>query len=269
VFRPNQIFFRWYGRKYRHVLDDFDWLFVQDSGSLELLKRFGLNNVTISGDTRFDRVLEIAGLQNALPSVEKLAATAKENDALVLVAGSTWEKDEDVIIPYFNRNPSLKLIIAPHEMDRDRINALLSKIERPAVLYSSCDENDVAKADCLIIDCFGLLSSVYRFGDIAYIGGGFGNGIHNVLEAAVYGVPVIFGPNYQKFREARDLIKCGGANSITDQDEFSSRINEYIAYTSLRHENGEKAKDYVSQNLNATHKIYEKIFPTKKQKLTN
>jgi 3-deoxy-D-manno-octulosonic-acid transferase len=260
IFRSNQLFFRWYGRKYSSVLDDFNWFFVQDNDSLELLKKFGHNNVTISGDTRFDRVHEIFENRKKIPLVEQFLEKSKESQALVLVAGSSWEKDEDILISYFNNNPDVRLIIAPHEIEKDRIESLQNRINRPVALYSGGDGEEVAKADCLIIDCIGLLSSIYRYGNLAYIGGGFGVGIHNILEAAVYGIPVLFGPNYQKFKEARDLIACGGAFSITNEEEFSANLGNYQSYATLLQENGKSAKDYVARNLGATQKIYEKIF---------
>jgi 3-deoxy-D-manno-octulosonic-acid transferase len=260
IFRKTQIFFRWYGRKYRNVLNDFDWFFVQDNNSLELLKRFNHHNVTVSGDTRFDRVQEIFEKRKEIPEVEKLLNQTTEHKDLALVAGSTWEKDEDILIPYFNQNPDIKLIIAPHEISAKRIETLISRISRPVVRLSQADDVEIEKTDCLIIDCIGLLSSVYRYGDIAYVGGGFGVGIHNILEAAVYGIPVLFGPNYQKFKEARELIACRGAFPVANEKELATRLNERLTYTHLLQENGKSAKDYVIHNLGATHKIYEKIF---------
>ncbi|GHT13663.1 3-deoxy-D-manno-octulosonic acid transferase [Bacteroidia bacterium] len=260
IFRKNQIFFRWYGRKYRNVLSNFNWFFVQDNNSLELLKRFNYRNVTVSGDTRFDRVQEIAEKRKDIPAIEKFLNKTEENKRFVLVAGSSWEKDEDILIPYFNQNPDIKLIIAPHEIGEKRIETLINRLSRPFARLSSTNDTEIEKADCLIIDCIGLLSSVYRYGDIAYVGGGFGVGIHNILEAAVYGIPVVFGPNYQKFKEARELIACHGAFTVANGDELAIHLNERFIYDHLLRENGKSAKDYVIHNLGATHKIYEKIF---------
>ena len=260
VFRPKQIFFRWYAYRYRKVLNNFNWFFVQDRQSLELLKKFNYQNVSITGDTRFDRVYEIAGQRKELPVVEKFLNQTGSGKSPVFVAGSTWLNDEAIILPYFNRHPEIKLIIAPHEVNEQRIEALKSSLTRPAVRYSQANENTVGSAGCLIIDCIGLLSSIYRYGDLAYIGGGFGKGIHNVLEAAVYGIPVMFGTNYHKFKEAKELIACRGAITVTNEEEFSSRMNDYLTYNDLLLESGKSAKDYVIGNLGATGKIYEKLF---------
>jgi len=260
IFRPKQIFFRWYAYRYRKVLNNYDWFFVQDQQSLELLKRFNHQNVSIVGDTRFDRVYEIFEQRKELPLIEKFLNRPENEKVLAFVAGSTWMKDEEILIPYFNQHPDIKLIIAPHEIDGQRIEALKSLFTCQVVRYSQANENTVNDAGCLIIDCIGLLSSVYRYGDLAYIGGGFGKGIHNVLEAAVYGIPVMFGPKYNKFKEAKELIACRGAISITSEDEFSFRMNDFISYSNLIYETGKNAKEYVISNLGATHKIYEKIF---------
>ena len=259
VFRPTQIFFRWYARRYRKVLNNYQWFFVQCQDSLKLLNRFGHHNVSVAGDTRFDRVYEIYEQRKALPLVEKFGNPAKNGENLVLVAGSTWVKDEDILIPYFNQHPEIKLLIAPHEISEQRIDALEKRLTRPVVRYSQANENNIGETDCLIIDCFGLLSSVYRYGNLAYVGGGFGKGIHNILEAAVYGIPVMFGPNHHKFREARELIACEGAFSIANESDFASRMNNFISHPELIRDNGKCAKAYVSDNLGATHKIYEKL----------
>ena len=259
IFRPTQIFFRWYGYRYRDVLDDFNWFFVQDENSLKLLERFNHHNITISGDTRFDRVYQIAQQEKQLPLVEKFVSRMEE-DQLILVAGSTWEKDEEILISYFERHPGLKLIIVPHEIKKAHIEALKNRFERPCVLYSQTDEKEVEKADCLIIDCVGLLSSVYRYGNVAYVGGGFGVGIHNILEAAVYGIPVLFGPNCRKFREAGELIALKSATSISGKTDFYARMNGFLIYPEYAQITGEKSKDYVINNLGATQKIYDKVF---------
>jgi len=259
IFRPTQIFFRWYGYRYRDVLNDFSWFFVQDENSLKLLKRFNLHNITISGDTRFDRVYQISKQGKELPFVEKFS-NQKEEKQFVLIAGSTWDKDEEILIPYFNQHPEIKLIIAPHETEKSRILELQNRLKRPSMLYSRANEKEMEKAGCLIIDCIGLLSSIYRYGAIAYIGGGFGAGIHNILEAAVYGIPVVFGPNYDKFKEAKELITIGGAFSISDEADFSTQMDNWLIAPENIQSAGEQAKNYVFDNLGATQKIYEKIF---------
>lgn len=203
IFRPGQIFFRWYGRLagYTDVLKCFEHLFVQNEESVNLLKEIGITDITIVGDTRFDRVLDICHKAKELPLVERF----KGNNDHTFVAGSSWAPDEDIFIPYFNAHPEMKLIIAPHVIDEAHLSEIISKLTRPVVRYSKATLENVLQADCLIIDCFGLLSSIYRYGDVAYIGGGFGVGIHNTLEAAVYGIPVLFGPNNKKFLEAQGL----------------------------------------------------------------
>jgi len=259
VFRPKQIFFRWYAYRYRKVLNNFNWFFVQDKSSSELLQRFNHHNVSVVSDTRFDRVYEIFEQQRDLPLIKKFLNQKENGKDLVLVAGSTWIKDENILIPYFNQHPEIKLIIAPHEISEKRIETLRSRLTRSSVRYSQADDSAVCDADCLIIDCMGLLSSVYRYGDLAYIGGGFGKGIHNILEAAVYGIPVLFGPRHGKFNEAGELIACNGAISVTSEEEFSSRMNDFLSYSNLIRETGKSAKEYVIGNLGATNKIYEKL----------
>ncbi|MDR0683441.1 MAG: 3-deoxy-D-manno-octulosonic acid transferase [Dysgonamonadaceae bacterium] len=259
LFRPNQIFFRPYGKDYRKILKNYNRFFVQDENSKQLLNKHGIQNVIVSGDTRFDRVYEIYEQRKDLPLIDKYLSKTTDSKKNILVAGSTWPKDEELIISYFNRKPDIKLIIAPHEITENRIQAITSQLKRPYLLYSEMAESTVAEADCLVIDCFGLLSSIYRYGDIAYIGGGFGVGIHNTLEAAVYNIPVIFGPNYQRFKEAKDLIAAGGGISISNAGELNSRINELLACAHLLSETGEKAGKFVCQNLGATERIFKEI----------
>ena len=259
IFRPTQIFFRWYGYRYRAVLNNFNWFFVQDENSLKLLNRFNHYNITISGDTRFDRVYQICERGKNLRLIEKFVQkTAKKQ--LILIAGSTWDKDEEILIPFFNQHPEIKLIIAPHETKESRIAELKNRIKRPCSLYSQTDEKSIEKADCLIVDCIGLLSSIYRYGEIAYVGGGFGAGIHNILEAAAYGIPVLFGPHYGKFKEAGELIAGKGAFPISNEEDFVARMNDLSVCSGLIQTTGEKTRNYVINNLGATQKIYDKIF---------
>jgi len=261
IFRPNQIFFRWYGRNYRKVLNNFEWFFVQNKFSEQLLNKYGHHNITVSGDTRFDRVKAIADAAADLPVMERFTdAPADGKKPFVLVAGSTWGADEDVIIPYFNAHPEMKLIIAPHEINESRIAELTSKLRRPYLLYSEATEKNVKDADCLVIDCFGLLSTIYRYGQAAYIGGGFGKSIHNITEAAVYGMPIIFGPVHTKFREALELIEVGGAFPINSREDFEERIAALIASPDLLADTGKKIQNYVVKNLGATQIIFDKIF---------
>ena len=221
---------------------------------VELLKKIGVNNTTIVGDTRFDRVIEIYKRAKELPLVEKF-----KSDAFTLIAGSSWEPDENIFIPYFNSHPELKLIIAPHVIDESHLKSITEKITRKVVRYTQADEKTIAEADCLIIDCFGLLSSIYRYGEIAYIGGGFGVGIHNVLEAAVYGMPVVFGPNNRKFREALGLLACEGGFEIHDKEDFKELADRLITNKEFLKETGKSAYTYVRENAGALKKIMEKI----------
>jgi 3-deoxy-D-manno-octulosonic-acid transferase len=240
-------------------LNDFNWFFVQDENSLKLLKQLNLNNITITCDTSFDRVYEISDQKKTLPLIEKFVARIKEKQH-ILIAGSTWDKDEDILIPFFNQHPEIKLIIAPHEIKENHISEIINQLKRPYSLYTAANEEEIEKADCLIIDCVGLLSSIYRYGEIAYIGGGFGVGIHNVLEAAVYGMPVLFGPNYGKFKEAKELLASKAAFSLSNEEDFATQMNNLLTYPDLIKEAGAKAQNYVNDNLGATQKIYKKIF---------
>ena len=251
VFRPNQLFFKWYGKWYRNALLCFEELFVQDEASKKLLADHGIENVEVCGDTRFDRVLEIRQNARLLPEVE----TFSKGEKPVLVAGSSWPEDEALIIPYFNSHPEMKLIIAPHEIHREHLLYIQSLLNRPSVRLSESNMEALQSNDCLIIDSFGMLSSIYRYGNIAYIGGGFGRGIHNTLEAAVYGIPVIFGPKNQKFKEAAKLLACGGGFSIENMTTFTNCMDNLIADSALLHKAGEAAGNFVHNNVGATQKI--------------
>lgn len=256
IFRESQLFFRSYGGFYRRLLKSFTHLFVQNDESVRLLHSIGFDNVTKVGDTRFDRVADIAAKSKDLPIVQ-----AFKSDAKVLIAGSSWPNDENILLPYFNQNFPLKLIIAPHEIDEEHLQSIISQLKRPYIRYSQATIENVKEADCLIIDCFGLLSSIYRYGEIAYIGGGFGVGIHNILEAAVYGIPVIFGPNYKKFQEAVDLIELGGAFSIADYTGFSRLMSDLLVdNSSLYASSAAVSNDYSQRNRGATIKVLDIIF---------
>lgn len=254
IFRKDQIFFKWYGGSYRRVLKNFDHLFVQNETSKRFLAKIGVNKVTVVGDTRFDRVLEISQQAKDLPLVEKF-----KGDSLLMVAGSSWPPDEDLFIEYFNTHPEIKLVIAAHVIDENHLVAIIDKLKRPYVRYSKANEKNASNADCLIIDCFGLLSSIYRYGEIAYIGGGFGAGIHNILEAAVYGIPVIFGPRYNKFMEAKELIEAKGAFSIGDYDDLMPLLDKMILDRDYLNEVGCNAGDYVKSHSGASDRILNMI----------
>ena len=250
IFRRGQIFFKWYGGTYRNVLHDFTHLFVQNELSKRFLAKIGIDRVTVVGDTRFDRVLQIRKEAKELPLVERF-----KNGATTLIAGSSWQPDEDLFIDYFNRHPEIKMIIAPHVIDENHLVEITAKLKRPYVLYTRADERNIEKADCLIVNCFGLLSSIYRYGEIAYIGGGFGVGIHNTLEAAVYGIPVLFGPKYHIFQEAVELIQTGGAYSIKNGEELAALLDRLLTDEAFRRQTGEQAGTYVTGRAGATEKI--------------
>lgn len=256
IFRESQLFFKWYGGYYRNLLKSFNHLFVQNDESVRLLHSIGFDNVTKVGDTRFDRVADIASNAKELPIVQLF-----KSDKKVLVAGSSWPNDEEILLSYFNQNKDIKLIIAPHEIHEEHLQSIISQLKRPYIRYSQATIENVKEADCLIIDCFGLLSSIYRYGEIAYVGGGFGVGIHNILEAAVYGIPVIFGPNYKKFQEAVDLQQKGGAFVIENYESFSQIMSEFLEENSSLYSSACKvSNDYSQANKGATSKVVNAIF---------
>ena len=240
IFRPDQVFFKWYGRQYGRVLNCFTHFFVQNEISKELLAKISITNTTIVGDTRFDRVLQIKEAAKQLPVVE-----AFKQDYKVFVAGSSWPPDEEIFIKYFNEHKDWKLIIAPHVIGEDHLQQIEKLLSgRKIVRYKDSAEADVKDAEVLIINCYGLLSSIYHYGDVAYVGGGFGVGIHNLLEAAVWDVPVFFGPNNQKFQEAQALKKSGGFE-IHDYEEFARMMDRFAAEPDLLKEQGAKAGHFV------------------------
>ena len=247
IFRPDQIFFKWYAKKYAGVLHCITHFFVQNEQSKELLAKIGITDVTISGDTRFDRVLQIMEQSKHLPIVE-----AFKQDHHVFVAGSSWSPDEDIFIRFFNEHPEWKLIIAPHVIGNDHLQQILSKLNRKSVRYAAATTETAAEAQCLIIDCFGLLSSIYHYGEVAYVGGGFGVGIHNVLEAAVWNVPVFFGPNNKRFQEAQQLLASGGGVEITDYDSFATAMLRFMSDPEWLRQCGNKAGEYVKSKAGAT-----------------
>ena len=272
IFRPGQVFFKWYGRNYAKVLHCITHFFVQNEVSLQLLKGIGIDEATVVGDTRFDRVLQIKEQAKKLPIVEAFKGINGKGDACkddlsengckgckVFVAGSSWQPDEDIFIRFFNAHPDWKLIIAPHVIGEDHLAYILDKLQMKAVRYTQATEQSAAEARCLIIDCFGLLSTIYRYGEIAYVGGGFGVGIHNVPEAAVWGVPVLFGPNNKRFQEAQDLLACKGSFEVTDYDSFNTIISRLISDDKFRHQCGEASANYVKSRSGATDIIMKSV----------
>lgn len=261
IFRPEQLFFQWYGRSYRKVLNCFNHLFVQDKNSEKLLKEYGITNVTVAGDTRFDRVLDVYKATKLLPIIEQFVQNEKGERVTTLIAGSSWPKDEEIFIPYFNEHPEMKLIIAPHEINKEHLFSIDSLLKRRSIRLSEANIDTISRKDCLIIDSFGLLSSIYRYGDMAYIGGGFGAGIHNTPEAAVYGIPVIFGPKYHKFKEAKELIAVKGGFSINDEKAFNKLMDEMLTNPTSLSNAGKAAGNFIQSNTGATERILKEIDP--------
>ena len=253
IFRDGQVFFRWYGRQYGKVLKCFTHFYVQNEKSKELLNKIGLTNVTITGDTRFDRVLQIKEQAKQLPVIEQFTKGQK-----VFIAGSSWQPDEDIFIKYFNEHRDWKLVIAPHVIGEDHLQQIEKLLEgRKVVRYTDISENskDLEDAEALIINCFGLLSSIYNYAGVTYVGGGFGVGIHNTLEAAVWDVPVIFGPNNEKFHEAQGLKACEGGFEITSYEDFERLMNRFESDADYLKHAGQQAGDYVKQLSGATKRI--------------
>lgn len=251
IFRPGQIFFRWYGQWYKKLLQGIDHIFVQDKASLDLLKTHGVDKVSIAGDTRFDRVADLAAQAKTIPLVE---AFVKDTEK-VIVAGSSWPKDEELLVRYLKLHPDVKMILVPHEIHAAHIMGISKLLNGNFVAYTEATEQNVQTANCLVVDTIGLLSSIYRYGHVAYVGGGFGVGIHNTLEAAVWNVPVVFGPMYEKFREARDLIAIGGAFSIPDYETLEAKLDSLLKDKKA----GKVAGEYVKQNTGATKLILKEI----------
>ena len=284
IFRPDQVFFKWYGRQYRRVLNCFTLFFVQNEASRELLAKIGITDVTIVGDTRFDRVLQIKEAAKKLKEVECFCRYNISDDPNpddeelitacagytppqgVFVAGSSWPPDEDIFIRYFLERKLFgygkwKLIIAPHVIDESHLTQIEQKLEGCKVVrYTKYDCSGFESADVLIIDCFGLLSSIYRYATITYVGGGFGVGIHNVLEAGVWGVPVIFGPNNQRFQEAQGLKACGGGFDIQNYADFEQLMLRFEQNPQLLQQAGISAGDYVKSLAGATDTVFNKVF---------
>ncbi len=257
IFRPKQVFFKWYGSLNRKMLRLVTWFFVQDGSSKELLQGIGINNVTVSGDTRFDRVWANAQHPKSIPAITEFRGKKR-----LFIAGSSWPEDEKLLGALVTEYPEWKFIFAPHEIENEKIEKLLNILSSAAVVkfsQLSRHHSQIASFQVMIIDNIGMLSSLYQYADIAYIGGGFGGGIHNTLEAAAFGLPVIFGPNYERFKEARDLIDLRAGFSISDEGDLKNISSVLIADESQRKSAGKLAQEYVKNHIGATKIIVDSI----------
>jgi 3-deoxy-D-manno-octulosonic-acid transferase len=258
MFMKKQIFFRWYGSWFRKKLACFTHFFLQDAVSSDLLNSIGLHNVTTTGDTRCDRVTATAATAKNI----EIAGVFSSN-GICIVAGSTWPADEESLTRFINESGThIKYIIAPHEIDDPHIKRLSAQIRKSQILYSVSNVNNVADKQVLIIDNIGMLASLYSYGQLAYIGGGFGKGIHNILEAAVFGIPVIFGPNYSKFHEAGEMIESGGAFTVNSFGELKETLNHLINNTADRLHSSMQAREYVKINTGATKIVTQQVIKT-------
>lgn len=256
IFRPDSVFFSWYGSRWRQALDTYEYIFVQNQESKELLHKIGFDNVIIAGDTRFDRVAAIANAAQKVEVVERFKA-----DKQLFVAGSTWGPDEDILQPLINNNPQIKFVVAPHEMNEARINKIISETKGGSIRYTQCNATtSFSDTQVLILDTVGILSSVYRYASWSYIGGGFGVGIHNTLEAATFALPIAFGPNYQKFKEARDMVALGVATKVenaTDLRQWFEPLRDNLEHLQ---QVSTAAKEYTLKNQGATSLIMKIVF---------
>ncbi|TDO97715.1 3-deoxy-D-manno-octulosonic acid transferase [Flavobacterium sp. 245] len=260
IFRDNQVFFKWYGGFYRKALKAFTYFFVQNEKSKEKIEAIGFQNVIVSGDTRFDRVAAILERDNTVDFIEKF-----KNNAPTIVIGSSWPKDEALLTEYINQAPSnIKFIIAPHNIKEDQISSLKSQITKPTVLFSEKDHTaDLSNYSVFIIDTIGLLTKIYSYGTIGYVGGGFGNpGIHNVLEPATFGIPILIGPNYSNFAEAVSLVKLGGCISISNEKELKEYFDRLLNDKNYLEEKSKICQNFIQDNKGATNCIMKIVSET-------
>ena len=264
IFREDQLFFKWYGGFYRNALGAFEHFFVQNSKSKDLLLKLGKSNVTVSGDTRFDRVASILNRDNALEFIEEF-----KSKSLTIVVGSSWPKDESLLVSYINSSENVKFIIAPHNIKTEQIQALKNSISKKTILFSEVNSTssnpiNLAYFDVFIIDTIGILTKIYSYADIAYVGGGFGSpGVHNILEPATFGVPIVIGPNYSHFPEATALVNMEGCISVSTQKELNEAFDNLIQNQDIRFEKGHICSTFVEMNKNATEIIMNHIAPKK------
>jgi 3-deoxy-D-manno-octulosonic-acid transferase len=257
IFRENQLFFKnspW-ATWYRKMLGFVQHFFVQDDKSVDLLNQIGIKQVSRVGDTRFDRVAEIALSGKNIPNIEKF-----KGDSQLVVAGSTWKPDEEMLVQYIQSHPETKFIIAPHEIKRSNVERLINLLKTSVICYTEVTENSDMNKQVLIVDTIGILSSIYKYADIAYIGGGFGVGIHNTLEAAIFGTPIVFGPNYLKFHEATSMVNLGIAFPIADYELFRATLSNLLADPQKRNSISNKCITFTKRNIGATQKILDKVF---------
>jgi len=252
IFRENQLFFKWYGGFYRKALDTFDYFFVQNSTSKELLLQLEKSNVTVSGDTRFDRVVSILEKDNTLDYISQF-----KNNILTIVIGSSWPKDESILVDFINTTKhKVKFIIAPHNIKAEQIQELKNNITKKVVLFSEKENHNLDDYDVFIIDTVGILTKIYSYADIAYVGGGFGNpGVHNILEPATFGIPIVIGPNFSHFSEATALVNTEGCLSISNSEELTETFVTLIQNEDIRYEKGHICGTFVQMNKGATHTI--------------
>jgi 3-deoxy-D-manno-octulosonic-acid transferase len=256
IFREKQAFFQWYGGFYRNALKTFEYFFVQNESSKKLLQSLGYQNVKISGDTRFDRVVSILDRDNTLAFIEQF-----KNNTTTIVIGSSWPKDENLLVNFINQADSnVKFIIAPHNIKAEQISNLQSQITKSSVLLSEMGNRNLTHFQVFIIDTIGILTKIYSYADIAYVGGGFGNpGVHNILEPATFGIPIIVGPNYSHFAEATALVNMEGCIPIKNQEELNDTLNHLISNEDIRHEKGHICDTFVQMNIGATDVILRHI----------
>ena len=264
IFREDQLFFKWYGGFYRNALNAFEHFFVQNSKSKDLLLKLGKSNVTVTGDTRFDRVSSILNRDNSLEFIEEF-----KDNSLTIVVGSSWPKDQSLLVSYINSSENVKFIIAPHNIKTEQIQILKNSISKKTILFSEVDFTNsnpinLANYDVFIIDTIGILTKIYSYADIAYVGGGFGNpGVHNLLEPATFGVPIVIGSNFSHFPEATALVNMGGCISISTQEELNDAFDNLIQNKDVRFEKGHICSTFVEMNKNATKIIMNHIAPKK------
>ncbi|HKO78264.1 MAG TPA: glycosyltransferase N-terminal domain-containing protein [Flavobacterium sp.] len=263
IFREKQLFFKWYGGFYRKALDTFTYFFVQNENSKKLITQLGKTNVIVSGDTRFDRVVAILEKNNTLDFIDQF-----KNNKTTIVIGSSWPKDETIISEYINSCAhDVKFIIAPHNIKPEQIKQLQNSITKKTMLFSEKENKDLSQFEVFIVDTIGILTRIYSYANIAYVGGGFGNpGVHNLLEPATFGIPIVIGPNYSHFEEAVNLVKIGGCISINNSKELEIAISTLIQNTDIRHQKGEICSTFVQKNKGATNSILEKITHKKSSK---